>query len=65
MAAPPTQPEIDEVAPDFLSHLARAFACTEAQAMDALGAYIMSTEAGLALRRGLASSECQPSVAAA
>jgi len=42
-------------APDLLVHLEQAFGWSEDQATDALGAYLMSTEAGGALRRELAS----------
>ena len=42
-------------APDLLAHLEQAFGWSEAQALDALGAYLMSTEAGRALRPELAS----------
>jgi len=40
-------------APDLLAHLEQAFGWSEGQAIDALGAYMMSTEAGQALRREL------------
>jgi hypothetical protein len=40
-------------APDFLAHLEEAFGWSEQQACDALGAYLMSTEAGRALRHDL------------
>lgn len=36
-------------APDLLAHLEQAFGWTEGQAIEALGAYMMSTEAGRAL----------------
>ena len=41
--------------PDLLAQLEQTFGWGEAQAVDALGAYMMSTEAGRALRRELAS----------
>ena len=43
-------------APTLLAHLEQAFGWSEGQAIDALGAYMMSTEAGQALRHELASS---------
>jgi hypothetical protein len=46
---------ISEPAPDFLAHLERELGWSEAQAIEALGAYVMSTEAGRALRRELGS----------
>jgi hypothetical protein len=36
--------------PSFLGHLEQAFGWSEQQACDALGAYLMSTKAGRALR---------------
>jgi hypothetical protein len=39
--------------PNLLAHLEQAFGWSEGQALDALGAYLMSTEAGRALRREL------------
>ena len=42
-------------APNFLAHLEQAFGWSEREAIDALGAYMMSTEAGRALFRELAS----------
>ena len=65
MATPQIQLETEDAAPDFLTHLGRAFGWSEKQAIDALGAYIMSTEAGRALRGGLDCSERHPSVEAA
>lgn len=41
-------------APDLLVHLGQAFGWSEAQATEALGAYLMSTEAGQAVSRELA-----------
>jgi len=64
MATPQLEPVIDDVAPDFLTHLQRAFGWSEEQAIQALGDYITSTEAGRALRRAL-DSACEPSVEAA
>lgn len=58
-------PVTEDVAPDFLTHLRRAFGWSEEQAIEALGAYITSTEAGRALRRALDSAECEPTVEAA
>jgi hypothetical protein len=52
-------------APDFLTHLERAFGWSEEQAIDALGAYRLSSKAGRALRRELDSVECNPSQNAA
>lgn len=42
-------------APNLLAHLQQAFDWSEAQALDALGAYVMSTAAGRALGLELAS----------
>jgi hypothetical protein len=42
-------------APDFLAHLEQAFGWSERQALDLLGTYMMSTEAGRALSNALAS----------
>lgn len=47
----------DEPAADFLTHLEREFGWNDAQAIEVLAAYIMSTEAGRALRRELSRSE--------
>lgn len=44
-----------EPVPDLLAQLEQTFGWSEAQAIDALGAYMMSTEAGRALRRELES----------
>lgn len=52
-------------APDFLTHLGQAFGWSEEQAIEALGAYILSTEAGRALRRELDLAACNPSGVAA
>jgi hypothetical protein len=41
----------DEPTPDLLVHLERALGWTEARALDALGAYLLSTEAGRRLGR--------------
>jgi hypothetical protein len=43
------------IAPDLLTHLEQVFGWSRVQAEDELRAYIMSTEAGQALRRELAS----------
>jgi hypothetical protein len=40
-------------APNLLAHLEQAFDWSEGQALDALGAYLMSTEAGRTLGREL------------
>jgi hypothetical protein len=40
-------------APDLLAHLERALGYDEGQALDALGAYLLSTEAGRRLQREL------------
>lgn len=53
MAKPQICSVIPDPAPDFLTHLQRAFGWNEAQAIDALGAYILSCKAGRALRREL------------
>lgn len=50
-------------APDLLEHLELAFGWCERQACDALGAYLMSTAAGQALRLELDTCN-QPSRAA-
>lgn len=55
MAKPQKTDETSEPAPDLLAQLERTFGWSEAQAMDALGAYLMGTEAGRSLRRELAS----------
>jgi hypothetical protein len=65
MANQQLEPALADVAPDFLTHLRQAFGWSEEQAIDALGSYITSTEAGRALRRALDSAECEPSVEAA
>lgn len=57
--------EITDPAPDFLTHLRQAFGWSEEQASEALGAYILSTEAGQALCRELELAECNPSANAA
>ncbi|HYP99912.1 MAG TPA: hypothetical protein VER96_14650 [Polyangiaceae bacterium] len=44
---------ISEPAPDFLTHLVQTFGWSEARAIDELGAYILSSKAGRALRREL------------
>jgi hypothetical protein len=49
--------------PNLLTHLEQAFGWSEVQALDALGAYLLSTEAGRALRREL--SACNRSRRAA
>lgn len=41
-------------APNLLAQLEQTFGWSEAHAIDALGAYMMSSEAGRALRRELA-----------
>lgn len=43
--------------PDLLAHLECAFGWSEPQALDALGEYMMSTEAGHALRHELCARE--------
>jgi hypothetical protein len=52
-------------APDFLTHLERVFGWSEQQAIEALGAYLLSSKAGRALRRELDSLECNASATAA
>jgi hypothetical protein len=50
-----------EPASDLLAQLQQSFGWSDAQAIDALGAYMMGTEAGRALRGELAScnrTEC-------
>jgi hypothetical protein len=56
---------INDPAPDLLTHLGQVFGWSEEQAIDALGVYIMSTEAGRALRRELDLAEHNPSANAA
>ena len=51
MAKPQTSDAIQEPAPNFLAHLQQTFGWSEAQAIDALGAHILSSKAGRALRR--------------
>jgi hypothetical protein len=55
MAKPQKTDGTSEGAPDLLIHLEQTFGWSETQAADALGAYMMNTEAGQALRRELAS----------
>ena len=55
MANPQQTDKTSEPAPDLLAQLQQTFGWSEGQAMDALGAYMMSSEAGRALRRELAS----------
>jgi hypothetical protein len=55
MEKPQKTDGISEPAPDLLEQLQQTFGWSEVQAMDALGAYMMGTEAGRALRRELAS----------
>ena len=50
MAKPQIYTAIQDPAPDFLTHLERAFGWSEAQAIEALGAYVLSSKAGRALR---------------
>jgi hypothetical protein len=45
------------LAPDLLAQLELVFGWTERQALDALGTYMMGTEAGRALSHELGSSE--------
>ena len=45
------------LSPDLLAHLELVFGWTECQALDALGTYMMGTEAGRALSRELGASE--------
>jgi hypothetical protein len=52
-----------EPAPDFLTHLEQAFGWSETQAIEALGAYILSTEAGRRLRREVETLNRAPSAA--
>jgi len=49
--------EAQEAAPTLLAHLEQVRAWTEACALDALGAYLLSTEAGQRLRRELESGQ--------
>jgi|GEM_PF-2625608 len=53
MAKPQISPATQDPAPNFLAHLQQTFGWSEAQAIDALGAYILSSKAGRALRRQL------------
>lgn len=55
--------EAPSPAPNLLAHLAQTFGWTEKHACDALGAYLMSTEAGRNLRHELKS--CNPASRAA
>ncbi|HEX2672212.1 MAG TPA: hypothetical protein VHM25_15135 [Polyangiaceae bacterium] len=61
MAKPQIRNAIQDPAPDFLKHLEQTFGWSEAQALDALGAYILSSKAGRALRRQLDAVESQRS----
>jgi len=65
MAKPRISSIIHEPAPDFLTHLEQTFGWSEAQAIDALGAYILSSKAGRALRRELDAIEHHSSMNAA
>ncbi len=65
MAKPQICSAILDPAPDFLTHLQRAFGWSEEQAIEALGAYMLSSKAGRALRRELDSVEGNPSLNAA
>lgn len=65
MAKPQISSVIQDPAPDFLTHLEQAFGWSEAQAIDALGAFILSSKAGRALRREPDPVECNPSMNAA
>lgn len=53
--------ESEGPSPDFLKHLEQAFGWSEGQALDALSAYIFSTEPGRALRHELDSAGPAPS----
>jgi hypothetical protein len=53
MAKPHTD-ETSAPSADLLTHLAQAFGWTEAQAIAALGTYMMSSDAGKALSQELA-----------
>lgn len=53
MAKPQICNAIQDPAPDFLKHLEQTFGWSEEQAIDALGAYILASKAGRALRRQL------------
>lgn len=55
MARPQKTNGASEPAPNLLAQLEQTFGWGDAQAIDALGTYVMSTEAGRALRRDLAS----------
>jgi hypothetical protein len=46
--------ESERPSPDLLAHLELAFGWNEQRALDALGSYLVSTEAGRALQRELA-----------
>jgi hypothetical protein len=65
MTTPQVCTSISDPAPDFLTHLERVFGWSEEQAIEALGAYILSSKAGRALRRELDSSDCNASANAA
>ncbi|HEX3852007.1 MAG TPA: hypothetical protein VHW01_13640 [Polyangiaceae bacterium] len=47
------QARSEETAPDFLTHLRSVFGWSEEQAIEALGAYVTSDEAGKAMLREL------------
>jgi len=55
MAKPQKTDGTSEPASGLLAQLEQTFGWSEAQAIEALGAYMMSTEAGRALRLELAS----------
>jgi len=63
MAKSQSTDETPSPAPNLLAHLAQTFGWTERQAGDALGAYLMSTEAGRNLHREPTS--CNPASRAA
>lgn len=59
-----SQPDrTDGPAPDLLAHLEQALGWTECQALDALGAYLLSTDAGRRLRSELDSRNRSPRAA--
>lgn len=59
-----SQPDRSEApAPDLLAHLEQALGWNEGQALDALGAYLLSTKAGRRLRSELDSCNRSPRAA--
>lgn len=61
MAKPIIAIAFHDPAPDFLGHLQQVFGWNEAQAIEALGSYILSTRSGRSLRPEQERFDCNPS----